>query len=256
MTQAAIEQSTKSLLGMTQVLSSLMDAERHGTTQLTPRYTGIIATHAIRQGEAIAQLAPHDRRVFQISQLVRGLVATHVILAWLVYPDDDEERVRRAVRFRIDDLTEEKKKALDRLGLGFRVPDEFWVSHAQAVENVWRRADTKGLGLVSVKLPSIKKMCQQIDMPELYSVYQAESSAAHVGSTTIGGYVRSSESIYLVVGGPDPIEQRILRLTRAIAAMQAIGAVTVSELGLDADKWVEASQTALDAASVMMGLLD
>ena len=255
MTQQAIEETAAALLTMIQTLSALLESNPLATGDLTPRYISILATHGIRQGQTIAELAPHDRRLYQVSQLVRGLVSTGILVAWLAQPTDTEERVRRAVRYRLDDLTKEKRKALRRLQLGVLVQEDFWDWHTNAVDQVWSRADTQNLGHVPIELPTWKKLCDQIGMPKLYAIYEADSSAGHAGSMTMGSHVRDSTDEYLLVGGPDPIDQRILRLTRAIAAMQQIGDVSVLELSLDGSIWEPVSQSGFDRASEMMELV-
>ena len=220
-----IERSARILNDLVSELKALMDdyqTERHG---LHIGYLSLFFIYTIRQVRAICILVGDESAPYyaeQAGQLLRCLCEIHAKAAWMMKPDNEQEQTRRArclqkasvKRERLSDHKEQE--LLESLGITAYEKEYFPLKNP----------------------PQIRQMLE-IESPDLYKIYQYESSAIHMSSTTLLTTVHSVDpkDRNITLDGPNPLSSPARRLCATLDVLYHTSRVFISGLGLDLRAW-------------------
>lgn len=236
-TDADIAVAADRLKALANVISAKLEAAgEYAADTPTHQYLARLAVHIVRQVEAICLLVAFPYFSEQAGQLVRGLTEATRIALWLDEPIDQDERLRRAVTFFKDGVTQMKDKV------------DYYESHSDApyredqttlLAERLRQVEEleKELGESFGRLPSASKMLKDLDRKDLYSLFRWESDPSHASAIALGQTVAFETDSHHHLGGRNKPWDRVRRLGATLLLVQYAGRAIFSGLGFDTDEW-------------------
>lgn len=183
----------------------------------------------VRQVHGIAILVGWPYYAEQAGQLVRGLAEVTRVTLWLDVPDDDEERLERAVIFWKDGVRQTRDKYEHQESIGREILAREWELLDKQDKLI--AAQEASLGRTVGGLPSAKAMWKGLGREDLYGLFRWD------------------------LGGPNQPKDRARRLGAALGFLQLSGAVIVAGLDRDAEAWNKASSDTEALMSDLVGPL-
>ena len=228
-----IQRSVILLNDLVSALKPLLDGFQTERCSLHIGYLSRFFVYTIRQVRAICILVgdPSQKYAEQAGQLLRGLYEIYAKAAWMMNPDDEQQRTRRAWRLQKAGVKQERlsdnqnQEWFEKLGINKYEEDS---------------SPLKGL-------PSLKCMFSEIGCPDLYEFFRYESSAIHVSVLTLSTTVHSLDLAdrTVTLDGPDLPSSSARRLLATLDVLCRTARVRINGLGLDSQAWdkVEAAKT-------------
>ena len=228
-----IQRSVILLNDLVSALKPLLDGFQTERCGLHIGYLSRFLVYTIRQVRAICILVgdPSQKYAEQAGQLLRGLYEIYCKAAWMMNPDDEQLCDRRAwclekTGIKKEPISDNKKQ------------DLFETRGISEYETT--SSPLKGL-------PTLKDMFSEIGRPDLYQIFQYESSAIHMSVTTLDTTVHSVDLVdsTVTLDGPDPPSSRAKRLLATRDVLCLTARVFIDGLGLDSQAWnkVEVAKT-------------
>ncbi len=240
-----IQRSAEVLVKLTeefQELCSDFETESHG---LHTKYLGLFLVYTIRQVQAICILINNPAPFYaeQAGQFLRGLCEIYAKADWMMKPDTESDRDRRAwhlekASIKKELLSESQQKNLCTL-LGID-------AYEDELSNL-------------TDLPSTKKMLLEIGSSDIYDFFRWESSAIHMSLITLATTVHQLdvETGRVTIGGPDHPVNRGKRLLLALDVFRRIARVVITGLGLNLQTWEEIqAATVTEIIEILSPLLE
>ena len=238
---SAIKNSADLLADLALELRSLLDGARTEPRGVHTKYLALFLVYTVRQVRAICLLVGCESTPFyaeQAGQLLRGLCEICIKAAWMMAPDDDNERNSRALRM--------DKASIKREKLSDGQKRELFKLHSIGGSE-GGFADLKGL-------PTLRDMSLESCPPHIYDIFRFESSSLHVSLSTLFTTVHSYnlDERRVTFDGPDPPDSRARRLLATFDVLLHITRLLIIGLELDSDAWGEAE---VRTHNVMVGVL-
>lgn len=220
-----IRRSAELLYDLTRKLLESLEGYQPEIRRLHTKYLLCYLLYTIRQVQAICLLVGNNKSPYyseQAGQLVRVLYEIYAKSGWMIYPDTDNERNRRAWRL--------EKTGVGKEPLSDREKQELYMLLGIA------EYETQTCQLK--ELPTIKSMLDEIGQDDIsYSIYSHESSAVHASVKSIGKAINYDEEDGRIRSNADSIESRALRLTATLVIFNKIVEVITPGLGIQCKRW-------------------
>ena len=210
-----------------------------------------LAAFGFRQVEGILVLVEAaDHLHLQVAQVVRGIVEAWSQAAWLLDPEADEERLKRAVGLVSDGLAQHRSK------LQYQDDHEEHLNPTPQVH--WEALEAQETQLEELKethgveaLPTAKKRMEDLGHYGRYLIYRWDSDAVHASTTGLGGLVTQTEDA-TVLGVAGHEEERMSRLVMAWEVASDLYELAAAELHVEMENWDALRTTAHDELLTLM----
>lgn len=205
-----------------------------------PDYELLLAqfcVHTVRQVKAICILVGNDEEPFyseQAGQLIRGLSETWSRVAWMMQPDNRDNRMDRARRI-YKDSTTHLRKTIDyqsdhvppaTMELGEHVTNR----ERRILEYERQSGPIKGL-------PKARQIFEALARPDRYIIFRHESSPVHVSIESLGATTSYLDNHDPILGSPNRTERRAQIILRALDLLIDTAQIIIAGLGLDLKQW-------------------
>ncbi len=207
-------------------------------------FMSLFTLHTIRQVKAICLLVGFEKEQYyaeQAGQLVRNLCELYAKLAWMIKPNNDEDRDYRAWQLEKSTIDKEPISDDKKHDLYKKLGIVEYESNRRPIE----------------KLPHIRYMFREIESPEgIEEVYKRESSTIHLSRITLmtNIYYTDPETLEITVNPPNTLHSRALRLYETLILLDhiAIELITGFQLDIDWEKEKELTRNRVNELLVPM----
>lgn len=204
------------------------------------------------QSQAIAALADSPNLHLQVSSLVRGVLETWAVAAWLSESDDSNERYGRALGYESASLQQTRTKLEYQAANTDGKHDEPF--HALAEREARLNKLVAAADHVTQR-PDLRSLMERLGRSDRYVAYRWDSDSVHISSVALGQLVTNVAGVQQIGAPASPIE-RVARLVMAWDAVSDLYEIIMREFNLDLAEWNRLRQTIYERLTSLMKSLE